>query len=95
MRLLCVCRTAEYFDHMCPRVHSPLHSYRIACAHTHTARLNALARARALALTLAHTYCDGSGQLDPEKMGSGIQYGDSSLRKISKNDVKSKKGGCC
>lgn len=36
-----------------------------------------------------------TGQLDPEKMGSGIQYGDSSLRKISKNDVKSKKGGCC
>ena len=24
-----------------------------------------------------------SGQLDPEKMGSGIQFGDSSLRKLS------------
>mmetsp|Transcript_1498 Transcript_1498/g.3897 ORF Transcript_1498/g.3897 Transcript_1498/m.3897 type:complete len:210 (+) Transcript_1498:41-670(+) len=35
-----------------------------------------------------------TGQLDPEKMGSGIQYGDASLRKIAKPDGK-KKGGCC
>jgi len=25
-----------------------------------------------------------TGQIDPEKMGSGIQYGDSSLRKMQK-----------
>lgn len=35
-----------------------------------------------------------TGQLDPEKMGSGIQYGDASLRKISKPEG-GKKGGCC
>eukprot|EP00041_Stephanoeca_diplocostata_P007014 m.96989 g.96989 ORF g.96989 m.96989 type:complete len:210 (+) comp16678_c0_seq1:125-754(+) len=35
-----------------------------------------------------------TGQLDPEKMGSGIQYGDSNLRKISKPET-GKKGGCC
>ena len=32
-----------------------------------------------------------SGQLDPDKMGSGIQYGDSSLRKLKSPD---KDGGC-
>lgn len=32
-----------------------------------------------------------SGQLDPEKMGSGIQYGDSSLRKLNKPEGG---GGC-
>jgi len=36
-----------------------------------------------------------TGQLDPEKMGSGIQYGDASLRKISKTESSGKKGGCC
>jgi len=33
-----------------------------------------------------------SGQLDPEKMGSGIQYGDSSLRKLAPREGK---GGSC
>jgi len=33
-----------------------------------------------------------SGQLDPEKMGSGIQYGDSSLRKLK--SPTDKEGGC-
>lgn len=33
-----------------------------------------------------------SGQLDPEKMGSGIQYGDSSLRKLAPREGKG--GGC-
>ena len=32
------------------------------------------------------------GQLDPEKMGSGIQYGDSSLRKLAPREGK---GGSC
>jgi len=32
-----------------------------------------------------------SGQLDPEKMGSGIQYGDSSLRKLARPEGG---GGC-
>merc|ERR1711991_939448 len=33
-----------------------------------------------------------TGALDPEKMGSGIQYGDSSLRKISQQ--REDDGGC-
>lgn len=33
-----------------------------------------------------------AGQLDPEKMGSGIQYGDSSLRKLAR--PAESKGGC-
>lgn len=33
-----------------------------------------------------------SGQLDPEKMGSGIQYGDSSLRKLARPEGRG--GGC-
>jgi Ras-related protein Rab-4B len=33
-----------------------------------------------------------SGQVDPEKMGSGIQYGDSSMRSTVK--AEGGKGGC-
>jgi len=36
-----------------------------------------------------------TGQIDPEKMGSGIQYGDSSLRKLQKPSPQSDKGCSC
>jgi len=37
-----------------------------------------------------------TGQIDPEKMGSGIQYGDGALRKLSKtqDDAASKACSC-
>ena len=35
-----------------------------------------------------------SGQLDPDRMGSGIQYGDSSLRKLSREEGGGKGCAC-
>ena len=35
-----------------------------------------------------------SGELDPERMGSGIQYGDASLRRLQKQQAASKKPPC-
>ncbi|WAR19838.1 RAB4B-like protein [Mya arenaria] len=36
-----------------------------------------------------------SGELDPERMGSGIQYGDGSLRRMKKTETKSRPDCAC
>ena len=36
-----------------------------------------------------------SGELDPERMGSGIQYGDSSLRRLQQREQQRQKKGIC
>ena len=35
-----------------------------------------------------------NGELDPQRMGSGIQYGDSSLRKLTNNPRTKDQNGC-
>ena len=36
-----------------------------------------------------------TGELDPERMGSGIQYGDSSLRRLQQREQQRQKKGIC
>ena len=35
-----------------------------------------------------------AGELDPERMGSGIQYGDASLRRLNRQQAQQKRPDC-